>query len=55
MLAQAFLALAPGLNAVTSQRSFIVYRMATEAANAQLIEVPMRRERIRSATALPLP
>ena len=35
--------LAPGLNAVTSQRSFIVYRMATEAAGAQLIEVPMRR------------
>jgi histidinol-phosphate aminotransferase len=41
MLARAFLA--PGLNAVTSQRSFIVYRLATEAAGAQLIEVPMRR------------
>lgn len=41
MLARAFLA--PGLNAVTSQRSFIVYRLATEAAGAQLIEVPMRQ------------
>jgi histidinol-phosphate aminotransferase len=36
--------LADGLNAVTSERSFIVYRLATEAANAQLIEVPMRRD-----------
>ena len=42
MLARAFLA--PGLNAVTSQRSFIVYRLATEAAGAQLIEVPMRQD-----------
>jgi histidinol-phosphate aminotransferase len=41
MLARAFLA--PGLNAVTSQRSFIVYHLATEAVGAQLIEVPMRR------------
>jgi histidinol-phosphate aminotransferase len=41
MVARTFLA--PGLNAVTSQRSFIVYRMATEAAGAQLIEVPMRQ------------
>ncbi len=41
MLARAFLA--PGLNAVTSQRSFIVYHLATEAAGAQLIEVPMRQ------------
>jgi histidinol-phosphate aminotransferase len=40
MLARAFLA--PDLNAVTSQRSFIVYRIATEAAVAHLIEVPMR-------------
>ena len=38
MLGHAFLA--PGLNAVTSQRSFMVYRLATEAAGAQLIEVP---------------
>ena len=42
MLARAFLA--PGRNAVTSQRSFIVYRLATEAAGAQLIEVPMRQD-----------
>jgi histidinol-phosphate aminotransferase len=42
MLARAFLA--PGLNAATSQRSFIVYRLATEAAGAQLIEVPMRQD-----------
>ena len=31
--------LAPDLNAVTSQRSFMVYRLATEAAGAHLIEV----------------
>src|SRR6185437_11983560 len=36
MLARAYLA--HGLNAVTSERSFIVYRLATEAAGAQLIE-----------------
>ena len=34
--------LAPGLNAVTSERSFIVYSMAVHAAGAQLIEAPMR-------------
>ena len=34
--------LTPGLNAVTSERSFIVYAMATHAAGAQLIEAPMR-------------
>jgi histidinol-phosphate aminotransferase len=39
MLGQEFLG--PGLNAVTSQRSFMVYRLATEAAGARLIEVPM--------------
>jgi histidinol-phosphate aminotransferase len=33
--------LAPGLNAVTSERSFIVYSMAVRAAGAQLIEAPM--------------
>src|SRR5437016_11420487 len=32
------------LNAVTSERSFIVYRIATEAANVELIEVPMRND-----------
>ncbi len=36
--------LAPGLNAVTSERSFIVYPIATKAAGAQLIEVPMRND-----------
>jgi histidinol-phosphate aminotransferase len=41
MLGQEFLM--PGLNAVTSQRSFMVYRLATEAAGAQLIEVPARQ------------
>jgi histidinol-phosphate aminotransferase len=40
MLARTFLR--NGLNAVTSERSFIVYRMATKAADAKLIEVPMR-------------
>ncbi len=34
--------LGPGLNAVTSERSFIVYSMAAQAAGARLIEVPMR-------------
>ncbi len=34
--------LAPGLNAVTSQRSFIIYPIATKAAGGRLIEVPMR-------------
>ena len=36
--------LAPGLNAVTSERSFIVYPMAVQAAGAQLIEAPMRKD-----------
>jgi histidinol-phosphate aminotransferase len=36
--------LAPGLNAVTSERSFIVYPQAVQAAGAQLIEAPMRDE-----------
>jgi histidinol-phosphate aminotransferase len=34
--------LAPGLNAVTSERSFIVYPVATEAAGGRLITAPMR-------------
>jgi histidinol-phosphate aminotransferase len=34
--------LAPGLNAVTSERSFIVYPIATQAAGGHLIRVPMR-------------
>ena len=42
MLTRSFLA--PGLNAVTSERSFMVYPLATEAAGACLIEVPMRQD-----------
>jgi histidinol-phosphate aminotransferase len=34
--------LGPGLNAVTSERSFIVYAMAVHAAGAGLVEVAMR-------------
>lgn len=36
--------LVPGLNAVTSERSFIVYSMAVHATGAQLIETPMRED-----------
>jgi len=36
--------LAPGRNAVTSERSFIVYSMAVQATGAQLIEAPMRED-----------
>jgi histidinol-phosphate aminotransferase len=36
--------LAPGLNAVTSERSFIIYPIATEAAGGHLIRVPMRAD-----------
>jgi histidinol-phosphate aminotransferase len=36
--------LAPGLNAVTSERSFIVYAMAVHATGARLIECPMRED-----------
>jgi histidinol-phosphate aminotransferase len=35
--------LAPGLNAVTSERSFIIYGMAVHAAGAQLIQAPMHK------------
>src|SRR5580693_4145729 len=34
--------LSPGLNAITTERSFIVYPIATQAAGGQLIQVPMR-------------
>jgi histidinol-phosphate aminotransferase len=34
--------LAPGLNAVTSERSFILYSMAVRAVGARLVEAPMR-------------
>ncbi|HTW58690.1 MAG TPA: histidinol-phosphate transaminase [Terriglobales bacterium] len=36
--------LAAGLNAVTSERSFVVYGMAVHAAGGQLIEVAMRED-----------
>src|SRR5512146_3346719 len=36
--------LAPGLNAVTSERSFIIYPIATEAAGGRLIRVLMRAD-----------
>lgn len=36
--------LAPGLNAVTSERSFIVYSMTVQAAGARLIEAPMQAD-----------
>jgi histidinol-phosphate aminotransferase len=34
--------LSPGLNAITSERSFIIYPIATQAAGGRLIQVPMR-------------
>jgi len=34
--------LTPGLNAVTSERSFIIYSMAVHATGAQLVQSPMR-------------
>jgi histidinol-phosphate aminotransferase len=37
--------LAPGLNAVTSECSFIVYSMAVQAAGGRLVEAPMRDDR----------
>ena len=36
--------LSPGLNAVTSERSFIVYPIVTQAAGGQLITVPTRHD-----------
>ena len=36
--------LAEGLNAITSERSFVVYGMAVHATGAQLIEAPMRED-----------
>jgi histidinol-phosphate aminotransferase len=43
LLCQAFLA--PGLNAVTSERSFVVYSQVVRATGAELIEAPMREDR----------
>ena len=42
MLARALLA--PGLNAITSARSFIVYKLATQVTEGRLIEVATRNE-----------
>jgi len=36
--------LSPGLNGVTSERSFIMYPIATQAAGGQLTQVPMRSD-----------
>ncbi len=36
--------LAPGLNAVTSERSFIIYRMLVQATGAKLVQTPMRED-----------
>ena len=36
--------LAPGLNAVTSERSFIIYGILVHATGAQLIQAPMRED-----------
>jgi histidinol-phosphate aminotransferase len=36
--------LAPGLNAVTSAKSFIVYKLATQVTEGSLIEVPTRND-----------
>jgi histidinol-phosphate aminotransferase len=36
--------LAPGLNAVTSERSFVVYSQIVRGTGAQLIEAPMRED-----------
>ena len=44
--------LVPGLNAVTSERSFIVYAMAVHATGARLIEAPMREDTIDAGAIL---
>ncbi len=36
--------LVPGLNAVTSERSFVVYKIVTRSAGGTLLEVPMRED-----------
>jgi histidinol-phosphate aminotransferase len=43
VLARTFLR--PKLNAITSERSFIVYPIATQAAGGELLEVPMDEDR----------
>jgi len=52
LLCQALLA--PGLNAVTSERSFIVYGTAVHSTGAQLIEAPMRGDQINLTAILDL-
>ena len=42
MIARALLG--PGLNAITSARSFIVYKLATQVTEGRLIEVPTRSD-----------
>jgi len=42
MIARALLG--PGLNAITSARSFIVYKLATQVTEGRLIEVPTRND-----------
>lgn len=46
--------LGPGLNAITSERSFVVYGMAVHATGAQLIEAPMRGDHINLTAMLDL-
>jgi histidinol-phosphate aminotransferase len=50
LLCQALLS--PGLNAVTSERSFVVYSQVVRAAGAQLIEAPMREDAFDPAAIL---
>lgn len=46
--------LGPGLNAISSERSFVVYGMAVRASGAQLIEAPMRGDQINLPAILDL-
>jgi histidinol-phosphate aminotransferase len=46
--------LGPGLNAVTSERSFVVYGMAVHAAGGQLIQAPMHGEELNLTAMLDL-
>ena len=46
--------LGPGLNAIASERSFVVYAMAVHASGAQLIEAPMQGDRINLRAMLDL-
>lgn len=46
--------LAPGLNAIASERSFVVYGMAVHAAGARLLQAPMRGDQINLTAMLDL-